>query len=386
MNRLVVFLLLLLTAGVLPTRAHGEDSGSAMAAQIEGRQSPSRRDLDSFTLQEIMQKYRVPGVSVAVISGFRVHWAKGYGVADVETDRRVDVDTRFQAASISKPVTTMAVLKAVQDNRLFLDADVNTILRSWKVPDSDLTATTPVTPRALLSHTSGAGDGFGFPGYTPSQGRPSLVQILGTVFFERPPFTGYKYSGGGFVIMQLALMEALGRPFAEILRESVLDPLSMAHSTYEQPLPAALEPKAARAHNREGKAMDAKWHVYPEQAAAGLWTTPTDLTAFVVEVQRALRGPAGRVLSQAMAKEMVAPVGIGPYGLGLVVSRRGEGWYFSHGGVNWGFHCSLLGHVRKGYGVVVMTNSDSGTPVINEIEARVAAAYRWDSLDKPIPR
>jgi CubicO group peptidase (beta-lactamase class C family) len=394
MNRLVVFLLLLLTAGVLLARAHGEDSASAMAAQIEGRQSPNRRDLDSLTLQDIMQKYRVPGVSVAVISGFRVHWAKGYGVADVETDRRVDVDTRFQAASISKPVTTMAVLKAVQDNRLSLDADINTILKSWKVPDSDLTATTPVTPRALLSHTSGAGDGFGFPGYHPSQARPSLVQILegdkpsnvGRVFFEQPPFTGYKYSGGGFVIMQLALMEALGRPFAEILRESVLDPLGMAHSTYEEPLPAALESTAARAHSREGKALDARWHVYPEQAAAGLWTTPTDLAAFVVEIQRALRGPAGRVMSQATAKEMVAPVGIGPYGLGLVVNRRGEGWYFSHGGVNWGFHCALLGHVRRGYGVVVMTNSDNGTPVINEIEARVAAAYGWDSLDKPIPR
>jgi CubicO group peptidase (beta-lactamase class C family) len=393
-RRPVVLLLLLLTGGVLPVRAQGEESGSAMAAQIEGRQSPGRRDLDSFTLQEIMQKYRVPGVSVAVISGFGVHWAKGYGVADVETDRPVDLDTRFQAASISKPVTTMAVLKAVQGNRLPLDADVNTILKSWKVPDSDLTTTTPVTPRTLLSHTSGAGDGFGFPGYHPAQARPSLVQILagaspsnvGPVFFERPPFTGYKYSGGGFVIMQLALMEALGRPFVEILRESVLDPLGMAHSTYEQPLPAALESKAARAHGRDGKTMDARWHVYPEQAAAGLWTTPTDLAAFVVEVQRALRGPAGRVLSQAMAKEMVAPVGIGPYGLGLVVNRRGEGWYFSHGGVNWGFHCALLGHVRRGYGVVVMTNGDGGTPVINEIEARVAAAYRWDSLEKPIPR
>jgi CubicO group peptidase (beta-lactamase class C family) len=393
-RRLVVLLLFLATGGVLLTRAHGEESGSAMAAQVEERQSPNRRELDSFTLQEIMQKYRVPGVSVAVISGFRVHWAKGYGVADVESDRRVDVDTRFQAASISKPVAAMAVLKAVQNKRLALDADVNRILKSWKVPDSDLTTTTPVTPRALLSHTSGAGDGFGFPGYHPSQVRPSLVQILqgekpsnvGPVFFERPPFTGYKYSGGGFVIMQLALMEALRRPFAEILRESVLDPLNMAHSTYEQPLPAGLEAKAARAHGREGQAMDARWHIYPEQAAAGLWTTPADLAAFVVEIQRALRGPSGRVLSQGMAREMVTPVGIGPFGLGLVVSKHGEGWYFSHGGINWGFHCAFLGHVRRGYGVVVMTNGDGGTPVINEIEARVAAVYRWDSLDKPIPR
>jgi CubicO group peptidase (beta-lactamase class C family) len=393
-HRVTVLLLLLLTGGALLTRAHGEESASTITAQVEGRQSPSRRDLDPFTLQEIMQKYRVPGVSVAVISEFRVHWAKGYGVADVETDRPVDVNTRFQAASISKPVTTLAVLKAAQDNRLSLDADVNTILRSWKVPHSDLTTTTPVTPRALLSHTSGAADGFGFLGYHPSQARPTLVQILkgdepsnvGSMFFEQPPFTAFKYSGGGFVIMQLALMETLGRPFAEILRESVLDPLNMANSTYEQPLPAALASKAARAHNREGKAMDAKWHVYPEQAAAGLWTTPADLAAFVLEIQQALRGPAGRILLQAMAKEMVAPVGIGPFGLGLMVNKRGEGWYFSHRGRNWGFHSALLGHVRRGYGVVVMTNSDSGTPVINEIEARVAAAYRWDSLDKPIPR
>jgi CubicO group peptidase (beta-lactamase class C family) len=139
-RRLAVLLLLLLTGGVLLTRAHGEDSASTITAQVEGRQSPNRRELDPFTLQEIMQKYRVPGVSVAVISGFRVHWTKGYGIADVETDRPVDVDTRFQAASVSKPVTTMAVLKAAQDTRLSLDADVNTILKSWKVPHSDLTS------------------------------------------------------------------------------------------------------------------------------------------------------------------------------------------------------------------------------------------------------
>jgi CubicO group peptidase (beta-lactamase class C family) len=246
----------------------------------------------------------------------------------------------------------------------------------------------------LLSHTSGASDGFGFPGYHPSEPQPTLVQILrgehpsnvGPVLFDRPPFAAYKYSGGGVTIMQLAMIDTLGKPFADIMKEYVLDPLRMGDSTYEQPLPAAREAKAARAHNAQGTPMNAKWHVYPEQAAAGLWTTPSDLARFVIEIQQALRAGAGRVLSHAMAREMITPVGVGPFAVGLVVDKRGEGWYVSHGGSNWGFRCDLVAHVRKGYGVIVMTNSDSGGAVINEIEARVAAAYGWDSLDKPIPR
>src|SRR5205823_3536826 len=108
----------------------------------------------------------------------------------------------------------------------------------------------------------------------------------------------------------------------------------------------------------------------------------SDLARFVVEVQKAVRGSKGRVLSQAAAEQMIIPVGTGPYGFGLMVEKRGEGWYFSHGGSNWGFRADILGHVRKGYGVVIMTNGDNGTSVIAEIEARVAAAYGWDSLDK----
>ena len=132
--------------------------------------------------------------------------------------------------------------------------------------------------------------------------------------------------------------------------------------------------------------MLAPWHIYPEQAAAGLWTTPADLARFVIEVQKAVRGPAGRVLAQASAREMISPVGVGPFGVGLTIEKRGEGWYFSHGGANWGFRADILGHLRKGYGVVIMTNGDSGSALISEIEARVAAAYNWDSLDKPIVR
>jgi CubicO group peptidase (beta-lactamase class C family) len=393
------FLAAALVAGVLFLAAsaaavRAQESPSALIARIEGQQSPDWQGLDPWTLPEVMQKYRVPGVSVAVIKDFETQWVKGYGVADVETGLPVDPHTLFQAASISKPVTAMAVLKAVEESRVSLDADINAMLQSWKVPQGEFTKTLPVTPRALLSHTSGADDGFGFPGYHPAQPRPTLVQILageqpsnvGPVLFARPPFTVFKYSGGGFTIMQLAMIDTLGKPFADIMQAYVLDPLGMVDSTYEQPLPPAREARAARAHNAQGKAMDAKWHVYPEQAAAGLWTTPSDLARFVIEIQRALHASAGRVLSPAIAREMVTPVGVGPFAVGLVVDPRGEGWYVSHGGSNWGFRCYLVAHVRKGYGVIVMTNSDSGRTVINEIEARVAAAYAWDPLNKPTPR
>jgi CubicO group peptidase (beta-lactamase class C family) len=394
-GRTVIGVLAILTCLQLrPAGLNNQDGSGSLIARIEGRQTPKRGGLDGFTLAEVLQKYHVPGVSVAVIKNFEIHWAKAYGVADVQSGVPTDSHTLFQAASISKPVTAMAFLKAMEQGRVSLDMDINTLLKSWRVPTSDFIKETPVTPRSLFSHTSGAGDGFGFPGYHPSQARPTVVQILegqkpsnvGGVLFERPPFTAFKYSGGGITIMQLAMMDVLGKPFAEIMREQVLDPLGMKDSTYEQPIPPARDAQTARAHNGEGKPMDAKWHVYPEQAAAGLWTTPSDLARFAIEVQRAVRGPTGQVLPRALGREMVTPVGVGPFAVGLTVNKRGEGWYFSHGGGNWGFRCDLLAHVVKGHGVVVMTNADSGGTVIDEIEARVAAAYDWDSLDRPVPR
>ncbi len=365
-----------------------QDDAAALRARIEAAQTPTGQDLAGLTLPELMQHFHVPTVSIAVVRDFQIHWAKAYGTADVETGRPADANTTFQAASISKPVTAMAAMHLVEQRRFSLDDDINTILKSWHVPRAG------VTPRSLMSHTSGADDGFGFPGYDPDAARPTLVQILdgkppsnvGPVLFARPPFQAYKYSGGGVTIMQLALMDLTGKPFAEMLRSMVLDPLAMKDSSYEQPLPPARAAHAARAHNGQGKAMGPIFHIYPEQAAAGLWTTASDLARFIVEVQRAVRGPKGSVLTQAAASAMVAPVGVGPFGVGLTVDKRGEGWYFSHSGANWGFRGDILGHLRKGYGVAILTNSDSGGGLINEIESRVAAAYKWDTLDKPLRR
>jgi CubicO group peptidase (beta-lactamase class C family) len=396
MNKLSSPLLSIMVAAGLPLGrpvAWAQDP-TPYIARIENPQVPDRQGFDSFTVAGLMQRFRVPGMSIAVIKDFRIHWAKGYGLADVSAKTPVDEQTLFQAASISKPVTAMAFMAAVRDGKASLDADINTMLKSWKVPRTTASGNAAVTPRALLSHTSGSGDGFGFPGYEPAAPRPTPAQIfegqqpsnVGRVPWTRPPFAGYQYSGGGTTIVQLALTEALGRPFADLMRELVLGPLGMDGSGYEQPPTADREPRTARAHNGDGQPMNVKWHVYPEQAAAGLWTSPSDLAKVVIEVQQALVGPKGKVLTQALAKEMVAPTGTGPFAVGFSIDRRGEGWYFSHGGANWGFRADLLGHFRAGYGVVIMTNGDQGGALINEIEARVAAAYGWDSTVKPIPR
>jgi CubicO group peptidase (beta-lactamase class C family) len=392
-KRNTVLAVLALSNALLGATPRGQDGAAALIARIEAPQTPNRQGWDPYSLQQLMERFGVPGVSLAVIKGSQIDIAKAYGLADVTAKSAVTPETAFQAASISKPVTAFAVMRLVDAGKLSLDEHVNRYLKSWKVPDTEFTRDRPVTLRALLSHTSGTGDGFGFPGYHPSSERPTLVQILngdkpsnvGRVFWERPPFTAFKYSGGGTVVVQLLLTDALGKPFHELMRELVLEPIGMTNSTYEQPLPPGRDANAARAHDGRGRAMDAKWHVYPEQAPAGLWTTPTDLAKLAIELQKALRGDS-KILSRAAAQEMVTPVGTGPYAVGFGIERRNEGWYFGHGGSNWGFQCNLLAHRLKGYGFAVMTNSDSGGRLNAELEARIAAAYNWDSLDKSVPR
>jgi CubicO group peptidase (beta-lactamase class C family) len=380
------------------TAAQAQDDVAAMIARIEAPQipgqTPGQKDLGALSIAELMERLHVPGLSIAVVKDFKLHWAKAYGVADAETGRLVDTQTRFQAASISKPVTALAAMHLVQKQRLKLDADVNTMLKTWQVPVSDLTRVQAVTPRSLLSHTSGADDGFGFPGYAPNTPLPTLVQIIngqapsnmGKVVFTRAPFEAYKYSGGGYTIMQLALSELSGRPFAQFMQSTVLTPLGMAQSTFE-PLPTITDTtNAALAHDEQGQRMGPPWHIYPEQAAASLWSTPSDLAKTIIEIQTGLRGPSGKVIDQHAAREMISPPGIGRYAMGLAIDRRQEGWYFSHNGSNWGYWAWMTGHIRKGYGVVIMTNGDNGLALMNQIADRVEKAYNWDSLEKPISK
>jgi len=363
------------------------DDAATLIARIEAPQPSADNELDALALPALMARLHVPGVSIAVIKDFQLHWARAYGVADADTGRALDTGSRFQAASISKPVTALAAMRLVQEKRLDLDADVNTMLKSWKVPPSPWTRAQPVTPRSLFSHTSGADDGFGFPGYEPQAPLPTPVQILqglppsnvGRVTFARAPYAAYKYSGGGLTIMQLAMTDRCDCAFTDLMQSSVLAPLHMTDSSFDPPGQAG---NAALAHDGQGHRMGAPWRLHPEQAAASLWSTPTDVAKFIIEIQTALRGPKGKVLEQRSAQEMTTPVGIGAYAVGLAIARQGDGWYFSHGGSNWGYRAWMSGHLRKGYGMVIMANGENGMALMNQVAERVARAYDWDSVER----
>lgn len=350
------------------------ESSLVLPRQVEGR------EVSRYTLAERMAHHGVPGVSIAVIEDGRVAWAKGYGVKDVATGAPVTPTTLFQAASISKPVAVMGMLRLVEDGRLDLDADVDDYLESWRLPAYDYASR--VTLRRLASHTAGT-TVHGFPGYARSAERPGPAGVLRgegntpAVVVDLEPGTGYRYSGGGLTILQLVVEDVTGRPFEDYIAAAVLAPAGMDHSTFAQPLPEALWDQAASGYRPDGTEVEEGWHVYPEKAAAGLWTTPTDLAHLAVEVQRSLEGDANHVLSPDMTRRMLEPV-MGSYGLGwgTVPEQSGR---FSHGGANEGFRAMLVAF-RDGRGAVVMTNSDRGGALYQEILAAIGLEYGWDEL------
>lgn len=343
-----------------------------------------------WAIQGRMKHYKIPGVSIAVINNFKVEWARGYGVKDLETNEPVTTETLFQAGSISKPVAAMVALKRVEQGKIALDENINNKLTSWKLPDNELTAKKKVTLANLLSHTAGL-TVHGFPGYAVGEKLPTLPQVLdgappantAPVRVDMEPGTKFRYSGGGITIAQLAIMDIEKKPYPQIAQETVLTPLGMTSSTYSQPLPDAIRKKAATGYRSNGKEVEGKIHIYPEMAAAGLWTTPTDLAKFAIEVQLSLQGKSNRVLSKETITKMVTPFIDEQVGMGFFIEKHGNAIYFGHGGADEGFRAGLLVNRDKGYGVAVMVNSDNGE-IINEIFRSVAKEYQWeDYLPQP---
>ncbi len=334
------------------------------------------------TLAERMAQLNVPGVSVAFFRNGKIEWARGFGVM-AKGGSAVTADTLFQAGSISKPVAALAALKLVEAGRLDLDANVNGYLKGWKVPDNVFTADKKVTLRGLLTHTAGL-TVHGFPGYAKGEAVPSLTQILDSVRpantsairVDTVPGTKWRYSGGGYVVMQKLLEDVTGKKFDALARDMVLTPLGMARSTFAQPLPPAMRKQAATPYGMDGAAVTGGAHTYPEMAAAGLWSTASDLARYGIGVQAAAAGKPGTVLNADMTAAMLKRGGLGKWGLGPELGGSDARPWFGHGGVDEGFVANLTAY-NDGEGVAIMTNGMGGMRLVNDIRASIAREYGW---------
>ena len=341
------------------------------------------------TLAERMQFYKVPGISFAIIDDYEIQSARAEGVLEAGGTAQVTTRTLFQGGSLGKPVAALAALRLVEDGVLDLDADVNTWLTSWKIPPND--AWHPrVTLRHLLTHTSGLTVPL-YPGYPRDDAVPTLLQVLDGARPARTPAVRvnlipglqYRYSSGGFVVLQQLLIDVTGQPFADLVRELVLEPLGMKDTTFEQPLPRTRWAVTASGHRNGGQPVQGGWFVYPEAAQGGLWTTAADLARVVVELQRARAGRPSRVLSTRMATEMLSPLVNGHVGLGIFQEGDLACPRFSHQGGNEGFSSRLVGFRDTGRGAVVMTNWHYGF-LIDEVVGAIAREYSWPGyLPKP---
>lgn len=356
------------------------------------------KNFKTWNIYDRMKFYNVKGVSIAVIKNYKIDYAKAYGFANSLKNQKVTTSTMFSAGSISKFVMAVGALKLVQDHKLSFDEPINNYLKSWKIKDNEWSETKPVNLKMLLSHTAGTSQTSYF-GFTPDKKLPTILEILngdkiaGTrgVVVNSEPTKEFRYSGGGSMVAQMAIMDVTNQGFAEFANKNIFEKLKMKNSTFEQPLPKKFAKNASWAYS------DASWfkgmpYVYPQQAAAGLYTTPTDLARIFIDVQLSYVGK-GKILNQEMTKKMLTPqakvadggykeeIGIGPFLIQRNDNQSEKGKYFEFTGVNAGFLAYGMASIEDGNGVIIMLNSgDNVNGLGKEIRRSVAKIYNWTNF------
>ena len=353
------------------------------------------KNFKTWNIYDRMKFYNVKGVSIAVIKDFKIDWAKGYGFADTLKNQKVTASTLFSAGSISKFVMAVGALKLVQESKLSLNEPINNYLKTWKINENEWSKSKLVTLQMLLSHTAGTSQTSYF-GFTPEKKLPTILEILNGdkiaesrgIVVNSEPGKEFRYSGGGSMISQMAIMDVSDLSFEKYCKLNIFVKLGMKNSTFEQPLPEKFNKNASWAYS------SASWfkgmpYVYPQQAAAGLYTTPTDLAKFCIEIQKSYLGK-GKILNQDLTKKMLTPqakvsegsykeeIGIGPFLIQKTDNTSEKGKYFEFTGVNAGFLAYALASFEDGNGVIVMLNSgDDVNGLGKEIRRAVAKTYNW---------
>ena len=341
-------------------------------------------------INERMKYYNVPGVSIAVIHNYELEWTKAYGTKDVNTSAPVTTETIFEAASTSKFITAVMVLKFVQKGVIDLDADVNVYLKSWHVAENVFTQKEKVTLRRLLTHQAGLptsnfnhDENVGYPklldvlnGESPALNKPAIPELI--------PGSQWQYSNVAYDVIQLLLEDVTGKSFQQIAEEIIFKPLGMNNSTFEYPLNSERKEREAMPHDGEGTSCKPSMHL-TALAHGGLTTTPTDLAKFTNEMMLSYRGKSEKIISQEMTRRLFnKELDLDPQmfgiplseGLGVLLMGESKDLLFMHPGSNLpGLNCWLIGWPNRGNALVIMTNGAKGEILAMEIISAIILEY-----------
>jgi len=333
----------------------------------------SKKHYDGITLVERMKECHTSAVSIAIIENYEIREAYAYGVKRRAAKEKVSIDTLFQAGSISKPVFAVAVMRLAERGTLDIDTDISEYLVDYDVPTYD-NKKHKITLRQILSHHAGL-NLHGFAGYQQGQKIPTVEQILTGAFpsnhlklkLFREPETGFQYSGGGYILAQKIVTDVCKRNFCDLMNDLVCSPLSMTHSTYSQPLPENKLNEIAVGYNHHNLQLSGGYNIMPELSAAGLWTTPSNLARFGIEIMKALKSESTFLEKKTAELMTTKAYENSPYGVGFAVNQSKKGLTFGHGGSNFGYHSYMVFCPDDGSGIVVMQNSDIGINIPNEV-------------------
>lgn len=345
-----------------------------------------------------MVRFHVPGVSLAIVQENKHACSLALGGEEKGTAREVRAESIFHACSMSKLVTAIAVLRLVQAGLMDLEEDANVYLRAWKIPENQFTYAKKVTVGSLLAHQSGFIDPEGsFDVCREGASMPSLLDLLTgrSEYHAVPaaisyvPDSQFHYSDLGFSVLELIIEEVTGESFGEAVDKLVLVPLGLRRSFYwngvSNPPHGILTDTLTAGHDRQGNVVNGTRAHYPNLSGAGLWTTPSEMSAIVLAIMKSWNGDTGSLLTPELAHKMLTSFGCAKQaGLGLFLSQADGEIALTSKGWGVGYQCMLVAYPRLQCGIVVMTNSEPGKPqeeaLVGEIIRAVSEVYGWPTV------
>lgn len=361
-----------------------QDDAGIRKRQVEGNLLPRVAFLGETRpagVEARMARHKTPALSVAVIRNGELDWSAAWGRLQAD-GAQAGCDSLFQAGSLAKPATVLAALRMQQEGLVDFDEDVETYLSSWHLPAGRQTDDNPVTLRNLFAHTAGITPG-GYKGYAQGEPMPTDPQIVRAeapsnsrkVEVLEAPGASLRYSGGGYTVAEIALQDRLQQPFEQIMRTWLAVPVGLKQADFTQPLPSRSHGHTARGHLGDGGVVPGGWHNHPEQAAAGLWTTASDMAALLIEIRKGWQGTSAVFTRDSIRELLANPIDGHAYGFRLI--GEDDQVFMTHYGGTVGYRAGMTLNLSTGNGAVYLSNSDNGSELGLEFFGAVSGVYGW---------